>query len=58
VDSCAANGGDKVDVTLHSLPSGVEKISFGSFNDGAGTTLRDSATYPMPPETFVDESVV
>lgn len=28
-------------------------VTFGSGNAGAGTTLRDSGTYPLPPEPFV-----
>lgn len=50
-----ANGVNAVDLTLSSTPSGVEVISFGSFNDGADTSLRDSGTYPMPPSPFVED---
>ena len=53
----AANGNDKVDLTLDSIPTGVELLSWGSFNDGADSTLKDSGTYAQPPEPFIDEAV-
>ncbi|MFQ6096426.1 MAG: sialate O-acetylesterase [Armatimonadota bacterium] len=31
-------------------------VTFGSGNSGAGTTLHDSGTYPLPPEPFVARS--
>lgn len=53
VDSAAASGTNAVVLTLASTPTGTVAVSFGSFNDAAGSTLKDSGTYPMPPEPVV-----
>jgi hypothetical protein len=54
--SAAASGTNKVIVTLASAPTGIGLISFGSNEDAHGTLLKDSGTYPMPPEPFIDQS--
>ena len=56
INSAAANGTNAVDLTLASTPSGTELISYSQGND-VGGTLRDSGTYPLPAEPFVDEAV-
>lgn len=54
--SAAASGSNKVVLTLESAPVGIGLISFGSNEDAHGTLLKDSGTYPMPPEPFIDQS--
>lgn len=56
VTAVAANGSNAVDLTLASTPSGTELISYSQGND-VGGTLRDSGTYPLPAEPFVDQAV-
>jgi hypothetical protein len=54
--SATANGSNKVVLTLETVPVGIGLISFGSNEDAHGTLLKDSGTYPMPPEPFIDQS--
>lgn len=56
INSAAANGTNAVDLTLASTPSGTELISYSQGND-VGGTLRDSGTYPLPAEPFVNQAV-
>lgn len=57
VSSAAASGSNAVVLTLASAPTGTVLVSFGSFNDAAGSTLKDSGTYPLPPELFVEQAI-
>lgn len=50
--------GSVVTLTVDQPLTGTALVSFGSGNDGAGATLRDSGTYPLPPEPFVAEEAV
>ncbi len=47
--------GDIVTLTVDRALVAPVSVTFGSGNTGAGTTLRDSGTYPLPPEPFIKE---
>ncbi|HTK03811.1 MAG TPA: sialate O-acetylesterase [Alphaproteobacteria bacterium] len=48
---------NSVTLTVDQNLTGSVLISFGSGNNAAGATLRDSGTYPLPPEPFINNSV-
>lgn len=52
ISSCAASGTDGVDITVSRALDTNPVVSFGSLNDMAGSTLKDSSTYSLPPEPF------
>lgn len=53
--SSASGTGDALTVTVDGVLVAPVLVTFGSGNTGAGATLRDSGTYPLPPEPFVGE---
>lgn len=57
ISSAAANGTNKVDLTLSGAPTAPVTVSFCSGDNGAGATLQDSGTYPLPPEPIVAMAV-
>lgn len=57
ISGAVASGTSAVGLTLTSLPTGTELISFASGSDSIGATIKDSGTYPLTPEPFVGESV-
>lgn len=57
VNSAAASGANGVILTIDQALAAPVIVSFGSFNDAAASTLKDSGAYPLPPEPFVDQAV-
>jgi hypothetical protein len=53
ITSTAANGTNKVNITLTSTPTGTVLVNYCSGSLGGAATLRDSGTYPLPPEPIV-----
>jgi len=51
----ASGTGDALTLTVDRVLVAPVLVTFGSGNTGAGATLRDSGTYPLPPEPFVGE---
>ncbi len=53
--SGATGTSNTVTLTVDQTLSAPVYVSFAYGNNGAGATLRDSGTYPMPPEPFGDK---